>query len=491
MSVDKQDIRRRRAFFVMHICLLFLPFVLGFIGNIMAGITNPSEAAFQSLLYYFLNSTEAPSNVLQEIARWLAPAMVASGLIAWIQNIHKGVRNFFVGNFTNSVAVYGDGEDADYLLTQLGRRGIHGGQDFVKAKRYVFVGSEDENFHRYERFHDAIGNAPVYLRSGNLVDRKSGGRFVLFNPEETAARQYWKERPIYALAKARNYQMDICIIGFGKLGQNLLNYGILDNIFHPDQTITYHCFGDSAEFRKLNHGYGYIEDKVVFHDEEWYDCIDIIRSAARVILCDDIAVLTKMVFAIPGLTIDVLTDRIHDLDRFEYGGTLIPFDWRKEALNIENIFRESLLEDAKSINYQYVKLYTQGGKVDITKEQAWDRLDTFDRYSNISSADYHIIQRGMLKVEGVTPEALIDPENYELLQLLSELEHIRWTRYHYLNNWTPGEPGTKKDKVLRKHPMLVAFDALTEENKQKDRNNLFTLFGLTLNEGEIKGNVDG
>ena len=71
---------------------------------------------------------------------------------------------------------------------------------------------------------------------------------------------------------------------------------------------------------------------------------------------------------------------------------------------------------------------------------------------------------------GADYEAL--PEKTQTL--LAELEHERWCRYHYLNNWRCGVPenGANKDPVRRLHVDLRPFSALKDAEKKKDYDNL-------------------
>ena len=70
----------------------------------------------------------------------------------------------------------------------------------------------------------------------------------------------------------------------------------------------------------------------------------------------------------------------------------------------------------------------------------------------------------------------------DCMELLSELEHIRWCRYHYLNNWRYGVPenGKRKYPVQKIHADLVTYRDLTEGEKEKDRENIRIL--LSMNE---------
>ena len=51
------------------------------------------------------------------------------------------------------------------------------------------------------------------------------------------------------------------------------------------------------------------------------------------------------------------------------------------------------------------------------------------------------------------------------MEILAELEHIRWCRYHYIHNWKYG-PVT--DSAKRVHNCLIPFSELSEEEKRKD-----------------------
>lgn len=82
----------------------------------------------------------------------------------------------------------------------------------------------------------------------------------------------------------------------------------------------------------------------------------------------------------------------------------------------------------------------------------WERLDSFKRYSNVSSSDYLFTLERLME-KGVAVETL------------AELEHIRWCRYHYLNNWKYGK---ERDDIKRLHPDLVPFCELGEAEIKKD-----------------------
>ena len=54
---------------------------------------------------------------------------------------------------------------------------------------------------------------------------------------------------------------------------------------------------------------------------------------------------------------------------------------------------------------------------------------------------------------------------YEQQKTLWQIEHIRWNRYHFMNNWDYAE---KRDNPNRKHHLLVPFDTLSAVEQEKD-----------------------
>lgn len=45
------------------------------------------------------------------------------------------------------------------------------------------------------------------------------------------------------------------------------------------------------------------------------------------------------------------------------------------------------------------------------------------------------------------------------------MEHRRWIRFHQMYNWTYAE---ERDDQMRRHPMMLPYSELSEEEKEKD-----------------------
>jgi len=156
------------------------------------------------------------------------------------------------------------------------------------------------------------------------------------------------------------------------------------------------------------------------------------------------------------------------------GGNITVFDWEGEANKLENIFSLDRIKHAKQIVLRYASSHENVEESPQNGDAIWQTCSSFVRYSNIGAADYHAVRKVMIGDKAIEGE---------FLELLSELEHIRWCRYHYSNNWTYGIPDDKtkaKDPEKRIHSCLRPYSELSEQEKEKDRENIRVLTELDL-----------
>jgi hypothetical protein len=153
------------------------------------------------------------------------------------------------------------------------------------------------------------------------------------------------------------------------------------------------------------------------------------------------------------------------------------FDWKEEALKPEYFFSDDLLELAKRINLRYAHLYMGVGENWENGEREWRKLNSFLRYSNLYAAEYHVLRLQMMRAWGYGVQDELTPEHMEIL---AELDHIRWSRYHYINNWRYGIPanGRAKDPDQRIHTCVIPYEELPEPEKEKDRENIRVLLSV-------------
>ncbi|MBQ8148179.1 MAG: hypothetical protein IJ040_05245 [Lachnospiraceae bacterium] len=475
---------------ILYTILICLPFLLGFIGNSISG-HGLLDSLYAAVCIYVMELQIPPENALAEIARWTAPLMTASGVFIAFQKIRRLLSNRIRGNNPNSVAIYGDSAYISTLIDKLGKLGIQGGMDDLsdgidKAGRYVILyKDEQEGLAFYEQHKKNFQQGKVYLGLETITPQSlQDSNLSIFNLKENIARMYWNQYDIADAFASGNLNLKIGIIGFDTLGQNILTYGLLNNIYSPNQHIEYHIWGNSDEYQHTHMQLQELSpDQVIFHDDIWSKDLTIINDLDRLILCDEskhnLEYLSKLLTYSTCQTIhihDYLDQTLQSL--FNREGVVF-FGSAEDIVNIDQIFQESMLADAKAFNHYYAKKYQNCPDTEEAKEEAFRILDGFTRYSNIASADYQKIREkmiGILKEDGETVADTVMRNK----DLLSELEHIRWCRYHYLNNWKYGVPsdGKAKDARYKIHSNLVPFEELSEEDQSKDLAAICTMFGI-------------
>lgn len=460
-------------------CALLLPLILGTIGFLSEG--HPfNDALFMAITLYALEYGDGGNVLLVEIARWTAPLATASGLLILLSQIQQRIKHYLLFKKGLAVAVYGSNEDAAELLRQLGDCGIAGGSRFVQAQKYILAGEEHSNLAFYHRYRNQLEDRSVYLKCRTLPAQASApANLRLYSPEETAARLFWKRSEILALSEKHGHRMDIVLLGFGQLGKHLLTTALQQNIFHPEQHISYHIFGNDDGFAATHRQLNEISDPVIFHDCVWYEELPLLDHAAMVIVAeqtDQTALVEKLLLTLPHSRIHVLAADSLGLEILDEQNRLQLFHWEQEATSPEQIFSTKLYENAMHLHLAYTERYRGSNR---SAEDEWADLNGFTRYSNISAADYFEVLCTLLRSRQQPTDfaSLSD----EWVEQLAELEHIRWCRYHYLNNWTYGIPdnGMAKDSAKRIHRSLVPYHALSENEKLKDKENIKLMFKLT------------
>ena len=470
---------KKKLYSLTKYIFIAVPMIMGIIGyGLMEGAPLLQSIYISTSLYGF-GADDIPPNIIIEIARWLGPVATASTFIIIVKFIRRSFLNRFAYIKGNSTAVYGPDAEKEAILEQLGSCGIDGRTGFLKAHRYILLGSEEENLAFFNRYKNEIAGRDVYAACSSLSAQSVAHHNLhLFCPEETAASVFWKEHCIYSLSKAKNHKLKIVFIGFEKLGKELLLSALQSNIFSPDQQIDYHIFGDADGFCNIHHQIDKTEDNIIFHYKQWHEQIEFINSADMVIVLsqeNQAQLLRSLTLACSCekiyffSAVDYITDIMENQDR------LVPYRWKEVASTVDNILDSTLFRNAKQLNLRYAHLYSGTEETSENAEKEWEKLDTFTRYSNISAADYLDIMKIILKEEN--QGSSVDTMSAQWFETLANLEHIRWCRYHYINNWQYGQPENgRKDKAKRIHADLVPYESLTEAEKDKDRENIRILF---------------
>ena len=464
------------------IILFVLPLVCGLVGLVAVEREPFLDSFYQCIGMYFINYGTTPPNVWVEIARWTAPLVTASWVVMAVGMLRRVLGSWMRYFREDSVAVYGSGPAKSILLEQLGRQGGDGGKALVPAHRYILAGPEEENFAFYREHRQELEKSRVYLQCRCLsVASAKNPRLRFFCPEENAARLFWRQRGTYALSLRQRHRLKIVFIGLEKLGEELLVRGLQNNIFFPDQHIENHIFGDREQFESIHPGIARMEDPVVFHREPWYAQLALLEQADLLLVLEQegqIKLLDNLLLATTRQEIDVFAGAALTASPLAEHPRLRLFAWEQEAFGPKVVLDDILLARAKAINLRYSHLYNGVDETAENRESEWAKLDAFTRESNISAADYHPVRLEMLAEQGLSASA--EKLSGETMEILAELEHIRWCRYHYLHNWTFGHPenGKRKDPIRRIHTDLIPYGELSEEDKEKDRENIRILLSV-------------
>ena len=460
-------------------CLLAIPLAIGLVGFLVSGMRF-LDALFSAICLYGMEVQESPPNFLVEIARWTAPIATAGGFLFVISKARRSLRNWVKYKRGGSVAVYGQEAERLRFLEKLGTRGIEGQDGFVQASKYVLLDDEERNFAFYAREKSKLKHRPVYMRSSSLRPQAvRDPELRVFSAEETAARLFWKDRCLYGEAKAAGWRLKLVILGFGRLGEELLNYAVQDNVFSPDQCIEYHVFGGDGRYPALHPRLSELEDRIIFHEEPWYTALPLLEEAVRILVVQQegqTALVNDLLLAVLHPPLVVFCADATGAQLLEAQARLILYPWQEIAQDPEDVLSDRLYDNAKRLNLRYAHIYSGTAETEENKEAAWAGLDSFTRYSNISAADYHEIQLRMLREDG--ERAAAGSLSDEYIERFAHLEHMRWCRYHWLNNWSLGTPanGKNKDPGARIHVDLRPYAELSEAEKQKDRDNIRLLF---------------
>ena len=256
---------------IVRVILFFVPFLLGVIGYYGVAGESLGNSLFYSMSFYALSFVSEAPNLLVEFARWLAPLMTAGGVILIINSLRERLRAWIVGARKGSIAVCGAEEEIRPVLEELGARGIRIRDRLPLAERYIFLGEERENFLFYEKYQKELAGKQVYLRCASMNGRKAAPDLKLFSEEEIAARLYWKKYGIWQEAREKDYRMKLVFLQFGPLEEQLLLWGLQNNIFSPGQELEYHIFGETGRFRAIYHELDHMEDRIIYHEEPWYE----------------------------------------------------------------------------------------------------------------------------------------------------------------------------------------------------------------------------
>jgi len=297
---------------------------------------------------------------------------------------------------------------------------------------------------------------------------RDGVRF--FDSVELCASMYWHRYPL------KKSDTTVLLIGFGNLGRKLLEHALENCIFSPVRVTQYHVFGDSAEFLRDHPGMGMSvsvgalsekTDSLLLHDEPWNASPELLEKADRILICSDDEDENAECYRRLN-TYFSLTGQVQLFCRSRLEKDMPTFGTDEEIYTAENVLRAGLETMAREINEIYRK--GSGGTA-----SGWEELSPFARRSNMASAE-HIREKLRYLLEDDTLTCFTKSQMKDAHQRFLEIqkngedicrriEHDRWVRFHAMYNWSYAPV---RNNALRKHPLLVPFDDLSEKEQAKD-----------------------
>ena len=456
---------------VIYSIIFVLPFFIGTFGYLLQG-EEVAAALYEAFALYFINPLVDAQNIYVMIAQWVAPLMLASGIFLAIKDFVKWVKEEWISLDKEATAVYSDMAYGEILVDNM-KKGILVTDGIPRdvSNHIILFENDIECLNFYQKNMKKLEDKNVYIKLGQVDsymmdchDEK------FFNINEMIAREYWNNNNLLGFFDGASKKIEIAIVGFDSLGQKILNYGLLNNIYDLNQEIVYHVYGDSTlcqsslkDLDTMN------SDRIVYHNENWKSAILDFIKMDRIILTGkpDIEQIQQILYVCPDKEIHFYNPDGANLEEIYNKDKLKSFGKNEEILTEVNIKSDAMYLAAKELNYKYACMYGEASgesahKIEEMNSQ-WRKLNGFTKGSNIASVDYHNIRRQILKK---AKEQGISYTNDEL----GMMEHIRWCRFHYINHWKYGIPdnGKAKDATKRIHICLVPYDELSEIDKKKD-----------------------
>lgn len=475
--------------------LLPLPCILGIIGYSQLYPGDYTSALYRSIQLYGFEYEVDDCNLLLDIARWTAPLLTTAYLLTGLQSVFYWLSCRLKIKFHKEkvLAVYGNNEKTATFLASLppDTMVIQGKspQDFHPVKRQVILFDKpEENFQFFQNhLADFREKDEIYLHlegfSQNFV-QDSRLEIHPFSLAKTSAFAFLtSEGEKLCKTVFAQDEVHIVLIGEGQYAQEWLDYAFNFHIFSVDQKIIYHIFGDFFSYAGIHYGLPqentedylelslYPKDKIRFYHQGWESYLGNLPSLDQVILCqeqdmENLALADQFIQYFPGsklkenLYLRLSSEKMFQ-GAFQENPAISVFGTYEKSCTAPLILQETVIQSAKAQMAEYVQL---NQKLQANAQE-WKDQEPHIQASNLYSATYRATTFPMVPahIQQRSPE--------EQLEFMSELEHIRWNRFHFLRNWSHTTEKLEKiqQRFQRRHTDLIDYCELSEEIKDYDR----------------------
>lgn len=445
---------KRKIIKVLYYVLFIVPLVIGVMGYLSAG------ESFSNALYYSINlyglDYEATAEPLVglEIAKWLAPLMTATSIMLIVKKIFVYLQPHIVALRRSGNIVYGDSQCVDALCENEQDVVLYKGAPIVYAKNHLIMFDSDiENLSFCQNNLPRLKDKNVFICMSEmdvtLLKDMQKTQIKFFNPNDIVSRTFWKKIALWEKAPT---EYKIALIGFENLGKRMLEKALQLNLYSKKQRIEYYVYGDTKHF-EISHAEMDLmnQDQIFYYQENCREQWEKLKFMDMIVITSkpDIALVQKVLNCSSSVAkIYYFSPENEKFYDYIVSDNLYPFGSTKDIFTLKNIKSDEVYRNAIDLNNKYAKLYN-GVK--------WEELTGFLKASNISAADYGEVICALHK------KGIGDLE-------LAELEHIRWSRFHFLHYWKYGVPksGMNKDEKEKIHKCLIPFDALDANARSID-----------------------
>ncbi|MBI1347956.1 hypothetical protein GC163_16905 [bacterium] len=157
----------------------------------------------------------------------------------------------------------------------------------------------------------------------------------------------------------------------------------------------------------------------------------------------------------------------------------IPFGSYEKSVRLNTLSHANQEQLAKQFHQDYQSHYCGTDRIGSCAD--WERLATTYRQANESAALHALIKLHSLKMRHVSRSRLsaaetsriVERPEPEEIELLAKMEHNRWMADRLLDGW---RWGPVRDEAGKQRPQLVPWQFLSEEERDKDRTQVLTIF---------------
>ncbi|SFU85520.1 RyR domain-containing protein [Butyrivibrio sp. INlla21] len=464
MGKIKKFIKKHPVF--IYIAAL-IPFVVSCYGYYITGKFTFWEFVYAAIAVYFVNPVSEDVNAFILFGEITSVIVTAGIILSVLKYAYAKIEHFFIRLKKDSTVVYTDNE-LGYALASSLKNGYATENDSrpEKVKNHIVMFENDaKNITFYSQNETRLKNQKVFMMMTELdstllkATDTSEADLHFFNTNELLARDYWKK---YNLYNHKDKSFKIAIIGNNDVADAIFKYGYLNNLYTLEQSFEYHIWGlTGAKAKFIGNLPTDNKDTIIIHENDAFEFADAFKEIDRVIYCfeeNSIDMIQMVLYVNPTAEIhcyfkeETSYEDIYDSDK------IITFGALDDLLTEESVKKESLYLQGKLFNYDYALRYSERcAPSDYKKEMEneWKKLSGFKKSSSIARADHYWIEK-KLKEDGI-----LSDEDEDALKI----EHIRWSRFHFINHWSYAE---KRDNEKRKHNLLVPYEKLSDAERAKD-----------------------